>query len=98
MLASELRHKATVNWERIWKQSEAARDLEIKKGYDCLLKQMSELAENGRFSHTFRGGREACTIYMCSLNCLGYRVSAENLGMSLAESDEPTYLLTIDWH
>lgn len=98
MLASELRHKATVNWERISKQREAARDLEIKKGYDCLLKQMNALAEKGRFSHTFRGGREACNIYMHSLQHLGYRVSVEKLGMSLDESDEPIYLLSIDWH
>lgn len=98
MLASELRHKATVNWERISKQREAAREREIEKGYDCLLKQMRELAENGCFSHTFRGDKEACTIYMCSLQCLGYRVSVENLGMSLDESNEPIYLLSIDWH
>lgn len=98
MLASELRHKATVNIERILKQREAAREREIKKGYDCLLKQMSELAENGFFSHTFRGDKEVCTIYMCSLQCLGYRVSVKNLGKSLDESNEPIYLLSIDWH
>lgn len=98
MLASELRHRATVNWERIRKQREAARDLEIKKGYDRLLKQMNAMAENGFFSHTFRGDREECTIYMCSLQCLGYRASIENLGTSLDESDKPIYLLSIDWH
>lgn len=98
MLASELRHKATVNWGRIQKQRDAARELEIKQGYDCLLKQMDELAENGCFSHTFRGDRETCTIYMYSLQSLGYRVSIKNLGMSLDESDEPIYLLSIDWH
>ena len=98
MLASELRHNATVNWERISKEREAAREREIEEGYDSLLKQMRELAETGCFSHTFRGDKEACTIYMCSLRCLGYRVSIKNSGMSLKKTNEPVYLLSIDWN
>lgn len=91
MLASELRHKATVNWERIRKQREAARDLGIKEGYDFLLKQIDELAENGCFSHTFCGDRETCTIYMYSLQSLGFRVDMEECG-------KPVYSLYIDWN
>ncbi len=84
MLASELRHKATVNWERIRKQREA-------KGYDFLLKQIDELAENGCFSHTFCGDIETCTFYMHNLKSLGFRVDMEECG-------EPVYSLYIDWN
>ena len=91
MLASELRHKATVNWERIRKQREAAREREIKQGYDCLLKRMNELAENGHFSHVFRGDREECTAYMCSLERLGFRVDLDTC-------EKPVYSLYIDWN